>query len=264
VFFGGGGPVLSNRHRLTEAFQNVGKSKGIKLLFNGTYGELTVTAKFGRRHPVIRLLSALRQKLRPSSNAAPPQTHTNPFHVRLAAHRITSLPAEIDAVLSAGSQDSNRPVNEPFVGYLPGISKAFDLPNEFHPGAIRMDYPYRDLRLLRLIASFPRAMLVKHAADRGIARNILKDRIPDAVRMRRHGMPASPDHVPQLQAQASAARARIPHFRKHEVDDWLDLDWLDENLGRISQHGPSNVSDANETQLTAIAAEFLTWWRSTF
>ena len=144
---------------------------------------------------------------------------------------------------------------------MSGVEKALALPNEFYPGAVRMTHPFRDLRLLRLFASFPLQMLVKNGADRGIGRSIMAQRLPDAIRLRRSGMPASPDHFMRLQRQAGAARKRIPHFRAAEVDDWLDLDWLDQTLQSVSARGPVNVGEANEVQLTAIAAEFLLWWR---
>ncbi len=75
-------------------------------------------------------------------------------------------------------------------------------------------------------------------------------------------MPAEPDRFQRMQRQAAAARERIADFRKAELDDWIDLDWLDLALFRVQKQGAASNSDSNEVQLTAIAAEFLCWWRS--
>jgi asparagine synthase (glutamine-hydrolysing) len=91
---------------------------------------------------------------------------------------------------------------------------------------------------------------------------LLDGRLPDAIRLRTRGMPASPDHIPRLQRHAEAARLRIADFRRAELDDWLDLDWLDQALGRVAVRGPRDVYEANQVQLTAITAEFLLWWRA--
>jgi asparagine synthase (glutamine-hydrolysing) len=105
-------------------------------------------------------------------------------------------------------------------------------------------------------------MLIQGGHDRGMARRMMDGNLPDSIRLRTRGMPASPDHIPRLQRQAAAARDRIRVFRAAEVDEWLDLDWLDEALQLISQRGPSDVDEANQVQLTALAAEFITWWRA--
>ena len=64
--------------------------------------------------------------------------------------------------------------------------------------------------------------------------------------------------------QAGNARLRIAEFRRAELHEWLDLDWLDAALARVSARGPSDVGEANQVQLTAIFAEFLLWWRTRF
>ena len=185
----------------------------------------------------------------------------NPFHVRLAPGRHAALPEATRAALRAPPPATGSRADGLW-GYQPGIDKALQRANELHAGAVRMDYPYRDLRLLRLFAGFPADLLPPRALDRGLARTMLAGRVPDAVRLRTSGMPAEPDHNARLQRQAPAARARIAAFRRAEVGEWLDLDWLDGALAEIGERGPTSASEANEAQLTAIAAEFLTWWRA--
>ena len=106
--------------------------------------------------------------------------------------------------------------------------------------------------------------LVSESHDRPVVRRLLDGRLPDAIRLRTRGMPASPDHLPRLQRQAGAAQQRIAAFRQAELDEWLDLEWLDAALGRVGAHGANDVADANMVQLTTIFAEFLLWWRTRF
>ena len=93
-------------------------------------------------------------------------------------------------------------------------------------------------------------------------RSLLEGRLPDTIRLRTEGMPASPDHLPRLQRQAEAARLRIAEFRRAELDEWLDLDWLDAGLAQVAARGARDVAEANQVQLTAICAEFMLWWRT--
>jgi asparagine synthase (glutamine-hydrolysing) len=147
------------------------------------------------------------------------------------------------------------------IGYIAGSEKALAQPNAYCAGALRMDFPFRDLRLLRLYASLPRAIAFDLGADRGPVRSISKGLLPDSVRLRQRGMPADPGHYARLQAFAGPARSRIAAFRAAGIDDWLDLGWLDQNLARVAQKGVNDVGVANRVQLTALAAEYLTWAR---
>jgi len=253
------GPPLANRHCLTECFQAVARQLGATLLVNGTYGEMTVTAPLRlprRDHWMMRLAKRLRQRKR-----HPARSH-NPFHVRLSSHRLAALPEAVRAAPTPAPAGIDPHSADDLFGYRPGIEKSFALANEFYAGAIRMDYPYRDLRLIRLFASFPADIFNSAAWDRAPARAMLQGRAPDWVRLRTSGLPASPDHLARLRLQAPAACARILAFRRAGVQEWLDLDWLEAALAEMAERGPRSVLEANEVQLTAIAAEFLTWWRS--
>lgn len=262
ILAGGSGPTLSNRHCLTNALQLAAQNAGATLMIDGTYGELSATAKLEARNPMRQLRTIVSRFLRSARYSRSADIETTAFHVRLVPHRLAHLPEPIRAAQASPPVFSAPPNANGLMGYMPGADKALALPNEFYPGAVRMAHPYRDIRLLRLFAGFPVRMLVEGGADRGIGRSMIDGHLPDAIRLRRQGMPASPDHLSRLQRQAHAARQRIPHFRKVDVDDWLDLDWLDKALESVATRGPASVNEANEVQLTAIAAEFLLWWRS--
>jgi asparagine synthase (glutamine-hydrolysing) len=228
-------------------------------LINGTYGEFSATARLASPSFSQQLRQFARSLLQRGSRQTDMVSANDAFHVRLAPHRLARLPDFIkEAIALPGVAVDHDPE---LFGYWPGASKALQHPNEFYPGALRMEFPYRDVRLLRLFASFPFDMLRRSGADRGVARQMLKGRLPDRVRLRQSGMPAWPDQLARLQRQALSARERISVFRKAEVQDWLDLDWLESALGRVSAHGVRDIADANEVQVTAIMAEFLTWWR---
>ncbi len=262
IIAGASGPILSNRHCLTEAFQIAAKAQGATRMINGTYGEMTATARLPDpslratlRRQAARTWHALRRRdLEPAQD--------NPFHVRIAPHRLANLSEQVTAArYRHPSPQVILPRGDGLLGYLPGATKALTQPNEFYPGALRMDFPFRDIRLLRLFAGFPLAILVEGGADRPIVRAMLEGRLPDAIRLRRRGMPAEPDRYLRMQRQAAGARARITLFRKAGVDAWIDLDWLDQALGRVAARGAASNQETNEVQLTAIAAEFLLWWQ---
>ncbi len=262
AMLGANGPPLSNRQPLTEAFHQIARAAGATLLVNGTYGEMSVTSRLPQQLLRARLraqAAALWHRLRPPGQS---DIDDYPFHVRIAPHRLGTLPEPIEAILREPLAEPRWPTQDGTFGSFPGIEKALAQPNEFYPGALRMDFPFRDLRLLRLFASFPVKTLLHEGHDRPVVRNLLAGRLPDSIRLRTSGMPASPDHLVRLQAKAEAAQQRIAEFRRAELDDWFDLDWLDSRLARIAQHGLRDLGEANQVQITALAVEFLLWWRT--
>lgn len=248
------GQLVSNRHCLTTCFQQVARSLGASTLVGGTYGEMSVTA---RLRPVKGLRSRLGAVRRIVQDALSPDTAR--FHVRLAPHRLIRARAPLR---DAWHQEDlyRNPLDE--AGYMQGTAKALAHPNAYYPGALRMDLPYRDLRLLRLFASMSRGPLQALDPDRGMAREIARDLLPDDVRLRRSGMPADPGHYERLRRFAPDARARIALHRRAQIDDWLDLDWLDQELAKVAVKGVTSVFVANTVQLTALSAEYLQFMRT--
>lgn len=261
IIAGADGPMLSNRHCLTEAFQVAAKASGATMLVNGCYGEMSVTGWPPFQTAKQRLRTIVRDMIRgrPESEA---EDDGGFFHVRVAPGRLARLPDEVTTAVNAPPTAMKAAGPGDPWGYVPGIHSILGPANEFYAGALRMDFPFRDLRLLRLFAGMPVSFFMRHGLGRAPARHMLRGHLPDSIRLRRTGMPASPDHIARLQRQAGAARARIADFRRADIDEWLDLDWLDQALQRVAAHGPNHVGDANEVQLTAINAEVLTWWRT--
>jgi asparagine synthase (glutamine-hydrolysing) len=247
-------PLLSNRHCLTSRFQDVARDLGATMLVNGTYGEMSVTARLPGPLTLRQRLGAVRRFV-----ASRLQSEHHDFHVALAPHR---LAAWAQRRPEAARMSESIWLGPDQTGYIPGSEKALVQPNAFYAGALRMDFPYRDLRLLRLYASLPLELVYALGRDRGPARSIAKELLPDAIQLRQSGMAADPGHYARLQAFAALARSRIATFRAAGIDDWLDLGWLDQALARVAQRGVTGVDDANRVQLTALAAEYLTWARS--
>lgn len=257
ILGGASGPPLSNRHVLTEALQRAAKQCGGTSMLDGTFGELSLTARLAPPTPRQRLGRLLRQ-MRTSMPSVVKRQESDIFHVRIAPHRLAQLP-EVLRVSTGEFFPTDSSKSRRHVGYFPWAEKSLANSTEFYPGALRADFPFRDVRLLRFFARLPLSLLQQQPGDRALGRRMLVGRLPDEIRLRRLGMPASPDHILRLQSQAGAARGRMAVFRKAGVDDWLDLDWLDQSLARIAANGLQNSDDANQIQLTAITAEFLTW-----
>lgn len=259
---GSNGPLLSNRGPLSEAFQATARANNATQLVNGCYGEMHLTgwpsvARAPRTRDALR--AWVKRIIRPGALEPEP---FDAFHTRLSAARHDTIPADVRIALSAPPPPPYLRKMEDAWGYTPQSASALGHPNEFCPGALRMDFPYRDVRLLRLFATFPMHFFERDGFERAPARQILKGRLPDLIRLRRSGMPASPDHLVRLQQQAPAARARIPAHRAAGLDEWLDLHWLDTALAHIADRGALSIVEANEVQMTAINAEYLTWWRT--
>ncbi len=265
ILSGASGPILSNRHCLTEAFQVAARAGSANMMVNGTYGEMTATARLPVTGLARRLRTAASHVYHDLRGTRHDWQNDSPFFIRLAPSRLANLPADIRQTVKTHAKIVPKmPGRTGLLGYLDGTEGSLKVANEFYPGALRMDFPYRDLRLYRLFAGFPVAMLLEGGHDRPVVRSMLDGHIPDSIRLRRRGMPAEPDRFYRMQRQAGTARLRIAEFRKAEIDEWIDLDWLDAALLRVATHGATDNNETNEVQLTAIAAEFLLWWRTRF
>ena len=255
-FLAANGPTLSVRHYLYRALAEQAAACGVTGVFDGSYGEMTVTGLMPLASWDWRLRQLARHLLgRGRTQPAPP------FHVRLAPHRLQSLsPAIVAAAVAAPDHPLVRQRNQAW-GYFPGVEKIMGPPAKMS-GIVPIEFPFRDQRLLQRFAGFPAHFLMHDGMNRAPARMMMAGRLPEAIRLRTDTMAFSPDYMQRLQVEAPEARARIAAFRKAEIADWLDLDWLECSLGRFAGNGPRNIGDAFEVQLTAMAAEFLMWWRS--
>jgi asparagine synthase (glutamine-hydrolysing) len=252
VLAGSDGPMINHLHCLSTAFQQAAGAKGATTIFDGLFGEMSITAKLHQQIGLRPRLHALRSFIRRGG-----QTNRDMFHIAVAPHRIETwhdYSPDIPKIPASA-------LSKHGIGYLPGCIKAQQPTTILEPGGLRQEYPYRDIRLLRLYASLPDKMVRGIGVDRGPVRAIGKGILPENIRLRERGMPIDPGRDRRLQIHAETAQARIAIFRKAEVEDWLDLDWLDATLARIAAQGVADIDIAFRAQLTSTAAEYLTWLR---
>lgn len=258
LFEGRDGPLLSNRHALTLAMQDAAVDCGATLLVNGTFGEGTATARVGRADLAGSIGGRLRTM---AKRAMAPFLPADPggvgYHARLAPGFLKSLPADLanppDPPAAIGNEDG-------LFGYSLTVLKSLPQPTELAPGAVRADYPFRDFRLLELFSSFPAGFLQAEDGNREFARHLMVGHLPDAIRLRTRGRPASPDHLVRLRAFAGTTRDAVNGWRARGVGDWIDLDWLDGALARAARQEAGELFESTEAQITAMTAHFLAWW----
>lgn len=256
----GNGTIQSPRHYLYRRFGEEAARLGISEIYDGMYGEHTVTA----RYPLATIGLRLRQLLRRLRGQRPAFTDRRTDSlVRLAPHRLANMPPPI----AEAQQDKKEPAYRfPRPGerwlFVPGDVIRLGNPSELLPGQVRTNYPFRDIRLWRLFMAFPTEYALQDGLVRAPVRMMLKGRLPESIRMQPKGLGISPDYFARLRHYALAQAERIPLMRQVDVDDWIDLDWLDANLRRLAAQGAAGAEDAAEIQMTAMNAEHLLWWRS--
>lgn len=253
------GVAQSPRHYLYQRFAEDAADLGVHALYDGMYGEHTVTARYPLETLSFRMRMLLR-RLRGGKHVFS-ERRSRSF-VRLAPHRAAALPEEIRI---AQRDEKEPPYRLPRPRerwlFVPGDAMRLGAASEVLPGRVRAELPFRDVRLWRLFMGFPTEFAVQGKMLRAPVRMMLKDRLPESIRLQPKGSAISPDYFLRLRSHALPQAARIEELRRADVDEWIDLDWLDANLRRVHERGTAGVEDALEVQLTAIYAEMLYWWR---
>jgi asparagine synthase (glutamine-hydrolysing) len=256
----GNGVIQSPRHYLYQRFSEDAAALGVQALYDGVYGEHTVTARYPLATAGFRLRMLLR-RLRGLDPVFSPRRSRS--FVQLAPHRAAALP---DAIIAAQRDEIEPSYRLPRPGepwlFVPGDSMRLGAASEMLPGRVRAELPYRDVRLWRLFMAFPTDFAVRDTMLRAPVRMMLDGRLPDSIRLQPKGSGISPDYFQRLRTHALPQTKRIALLRKADVGEWIDLDWLDANLRRVDARGANGVEDALEVQLTAMNAEMLYWWRS--
>ncbi len=259
-FRGRNGPSLSLRHYLYDGFAATSRALGAPLLFDGLYGEMTFTNRLPLRGETAGIRNALKH-LRTYLNEPTLVGADALFHVNLARHWLAHLPPDIEEARRRKPRAHRFPSRRELWGVSPAITRAYRATPQFELGRVRQGMPFRDPRLVALFASFPAKMLYPEVGARTPARELLKGKLPDAIRLRGKGPGIAPDYSERIKTEAGAARERIPLFRRAGADEWIDLEVLDRGLARNGA-GISTFGEATRTQLTALAGEFFVWWRS--
>jgi asparagine synthase (glutamine-hydrolysing) len=251
-----GGPTLSPRHYLYHALCAAARDRGVATLFDGAAGEYTLTGYA----PLLGPRHRLRQLAKRLLGRGGDPTLGSFYHARLAPHRAAQLDPEASELARQHHlPPAERRPGEAW-GWMPGFRKIWEPPTLLHLG-LRGEVPFRDPRLLALFAGFPAQFLVHDGLNRAPARAMMAGHLPEAIRLRRTTGAFSPDYMRRIRTQAPAALERLPVFRKAGAEDWIDLVWLEQALQQVGARGPQSIPEAFEVQLTAMAAEFLVWWR---
>jgi len=254
-------PIASPRHYLYDALYQAAFDDGAELLLDGAYGELTVTSQHLLRLPLWnprRHVRAWRdwRKAR-AANRLPPSL---PFHAQVSRDLGESLPRLVPF-------DWRSPIEPPPLlgpdalwGRRPGVSKNTMTPTTSPESRLRHVIPFRDRRLLNLVAGMPVGYVEHEGLNRAPARVMLRDRLPDSVRLRRTGMPFSPDFLLRAERQAAGLIGHIGDFRAVGADEWLDLEWLEVELHKLKNPGSASYARVHKVQATAVAAAYMMWW----
>lgn len=248
----------SPRHYLYEALEDSARARGATLLVDGAFGEMSLSNHgFDVRNMRRRLRNVARgvvDVVRPRSNAA---ESGDPFHVQPSRAALAMLPERPDP--SANETRWLRP-SDP-LGFEPGVEKIMRAVTATTVPGLRTAMPFRDPRLLRMVAALPASFALHDGRPRAMARAILRGNVPDRVANRQSKMPFSPTYASMLRDHARRARERIAAQRDAGADAWLDLDWLDDQLAEMERRG-GVPAQAYRIQGTATAAAFLHWWRT--
>lgn len=254
------GPLMSPRHYLYQALEEAAFRAGASTLFDGVYGELTVSnpgtgvaaAIPWKRRLARRLRSDLTFLRRASGVTSAPSL------VRLSA-RLLKV-AEGLSTTGREVRPQSRSEAGPF-GYAAGWDKSARSPTVIGDPAARYVMPFRHPELLARFASLPAEYANHRGVPRAIGRAILRDRLPDRIVSRTTKMPFSPTYPLLLATHAEIARERLAAQRAAGADEWLDLDWLDRALGDLALGRAAPTTRLFRIQATAMAAEFFRWWR---
>ncbi|QQQ18557.1 hypothetical protein JIP62_14935 [Brevundimonas vitis] len=253
-------PILSPRHYLYEALEQAAIERGASVLFDGGYGELTVT-HLGHGHSGNtswrrRLMRELGMRL--AASHLDFRGSASSFHVCLAADLLRQNPG-------LGTREQEPPRRKldatNSFGYATGWEKSAVPPTIMGDAAVRYAMPFRHRELLALFASLPAEFARHNGVPRAIGRAILRGRLPDTIVSRTSKMAFSPTYPLLLQTQAPTARERLRAQREAGAGEWLDLEWLDQALADLANGRPFNTPMLFRIQATANAAQFFGWWR---
>lgn len=254
-------PLVGPRHHVYDALYRAAATRGAHAIFDGSGGEATLTgyadALFWRAR--LRALAARARRLARRGVPAGGALIDPAFHVRLSADAralaAAALPAECDLPPPAPPHARGD-----LWGYAAEIDKlSVSLTTTPLPG-LRSPLPLLDRRLVTLFAGMPYSFIDHAGVTRAPARALLSGMVPESVRLRRRGLPFSPDYRDRIRAQAGRARTRIPGFVAAGAGEWLDLAWLDTALGAIAGGADVSLDTIHEVQTTATAAAFVADW----
>ncbi|GAA0528246.1 asparagine synthetase B (glutamine-hydrolysing) [Rhizomicrobium palustre] len=258
-------PSLSSRHYLYDRLFEAGADQGADAIIDGVWGETGLTRKvifreFRAAWPEYKYWLRNLYQERVRLGEAWPQTA---FAARLSEDALQNMPAAL--------LDERPPMEWPLLYrrdqrlgladqavYLAARTRTA----QAHTGLRRL-FPYRHEPLMRLAAGMPAGFTHRGGYSRAMVRSLLKDRLPDSIRLRTNPVPFSPDYVRRLRNHAPSVLERLAVFRNAGADEWLDLDWLAKRVTRLAAGENISIREQSKIQITAMTAEFFVWWQQT-
>jgi len=255
-------PASSGKDYLFDALYNAATAGGADAVLSGVLGEMTIT----RTETMFTPQAWVKDRLRTIRAAFAERRGREPwpdhgFFVRLSGDALHHLPAEIRR-----HRRTWPPITLRHPGERLEYSPLHDIIKRFTtatPSAgLRRLSPFRDPRLQALAAGMPAHFVCHGGLRRAIARAMMKDHVPDQIRLRKDKGAFSPPHLERLRRHAGGALDRLDAYRKSDAADWIDLDWLEEGLGKIHRGDFETIPDHTKIQVTAVAADILQQWNS--
>ena len=256
------GPMLSPRHYLDEAMQDAARDLGVATLMNGMGGEMTVTSHAfflrptGWRQRIYTLARELRGGWREKDDGM-----QSAFNVRLSNRALADLPPDLTDLSVRNAPPAPRLSPGQPIGVEYGVTKSGVVPSTTTDPRLRAATPLLDRRLVHAVATMPTSFVRYRGQDRALARYLMQGRLPDDVVGRVAKLPYSPNYKALMRQNAGAAIARVADFRAEGLDAWIDLDWLARALDAMKNAPTDDQGVLHDVQMTAIAAEYLLWWR---
>ncbi len=257
-------PFVSPRHYVHNAFLDAAAQHGATAIYDGVMGEATVSYPLPLQQPrptIKSRLRAMRDAWR--TRAVDEPWPYGGFYIAISSNLAAQVPKAFEAAWAEGLPEIPPIDASKQWGYMNWARRVGEGGTQGLPGSIRLELPFRDVRLLQSFARYPAGFTGHDGVDRAPARALMRGHLPDSIRLRPKGGAFSPDYYERLQTGAMDAANRIPVFQAAGVDQWLDLDWLEVGLKNIHTRGTSDVSYAFKVQLTAMMAEYLSWWQNT-
>ena len=250
-------PIVSPRHYVYDALYRTAAAERCHAILDGGDGEWTVSG-----YPDgLGLRQRLRDTLTRITTLPTRRSTQDAFAMQLSAPALAIAERDLGAALHR-SEPMLTHRRHDLWGYSPEITQVLaQTTTTQHPGLRRL-MPLRDRRLLALFASFPYRFITHGGTIRAPARALLAGKVPDDVRLRRHGRPFSPDYMIRIRQQALMARRHLMDYRRAGIDQWLDLRWLDGSLQRIAERPNKPLEFIFRVQMTSTVAGFLLHWLS--
>ncbi len=256
------GPSQSPRHYLYDTLYDTAAAGGADAMLDGAWGELTLTRPVSLQSPLSELRKVIREAKGTAREWLRGATWPDAgFHAKLSHDALQRLPLDIRAQhLSLEKDELLHPDEE--LGFGPGFDKVGILATSAPLAGLRHLTPYRDQRLALLAAGMPAHFACHDRLSRALARAMLKNRLPDEIRLRTHPRPFSPDYSLRLQRQAHYVKARMAVYRRSDARDWINLPWLEGQTEKLSRGGALPITGQFNIQMTAMMAEFFVWWET--